>query len=158
MFLSIGKKEPEVVISKDGINSHTVLNCPERIVKNAAKLLRSDTLEYALNTPQLKWPPYIEDLHAIQQPQSLTIFFFHGVTRGKTITAKHFLLGLGLHNLTGQEKPVQIVNRLGHCIEYSMACEIETSHAEACQKQYAESAVLPIKPIDGNHTVKTFLG
>ena len=132
----------------------------------------------------MKWPPYIGDLHAIQQSQSLTIFLshllkakdnqeslsvkrliesfssdlIHGVTRGKTITAKHFLLGLGLHNLTGQKKPVQIVNRLGHCIEYSMACEIETSHAEACQKQYAESGVLPIKPIDTNHTVNTFLG
>ena len=51
LFLSIGKKEPEVVISKDGINSHTVLNSPERIVKKAAELLRSDILEYAQNTP-----------------------------------------------------------------------------------------------------------
>ena len=64
---------------------------------------------------------------------------------------------MGLHDLIGQKKPDQIVNRLGHCIEYSIACEIETSHAEACQKQYAESGVLPVKPIDANHTVNTFL-
>ena len=25
----------------------------------------------------------------------------HGVSRGDTITAKHFLLGLGVHNITG---------------------------------------------------------
>ena len=31
----------------------------------------------------------------------------HGVTRGKVITAKRFLLALGLHNLTGHKKPVQ---------------------------------------------------
>ena len=52
LFLSIGKNEPEVVIRKDGINSHTVLNSPERIVKEAAELLRSNIIEYAQNTPQ----------------------------------------------------------------------------------------------------------
>ena len=65
---------------------------------------------------------------------------------------------MGLHDLIGQKKPDQIVNRLGHCIEYSIACEIETSHAEAWQKKYAESGVLPVKPIDANHTVNTFFG
>ncbi len=80
----------------------------------------------------------------------------HGVTKGKVITAKHFLLGLGLHNITGQKKPVQIINRLGHCIEYNVACEIETAHAEASQQQYTDSDILPVKPISANYTVNTF--
>ena len=39
--------------------------------------------------------------------QSHSSDLIHGVTRGKTITAKHFLLALGLHNLTGQKVPIQ---------------------------------------------------
>ena len=51
----------------------------------------------------------------------------HGVTRGKVITAKHFLLALGLHIITGQKKPIQICNILGHCISYDLAMDIETA-------------------------------
>ena len=39
-----------------------------------------------------------------------------GVTRGKTVMLKHFLLALGIHSYTGQRKPVGILNCLGHCI------------------------------------------
>lgn len=183
-FVSVSKTIPEVVISKDGINSHTLLNNPDIIIKEAAELLRSDILDYANNIPELKWPPYIEDLKSedMKPPQSLLLFLsqllkandhsesytvkrlvesyssdlIHGVTRGKVITAKHFLLGLGLHNITGQKKPIQILNRLGHCIEYNVACEIETAHAEASQQQCNDSGVLPLRPTSGNHTVNTF--
>ena len=81
----------------------------------------------------------------------------HGVTRGKVITATRFLLGLGLHNLTGQKKPVQILNKLGHCIEYNAACEIETAHAEAVQQQYNDTGVLhvPARPITSQHILET---
>ena len=183
-FVSVGKTVPEVLISKDGINSHTFFNNPDFIIQEAAETLRSDILDYANSMPKLKWPPYIDDLtsEAMQPPQSLVLFLgqllkandhsesntvkrlvesyssdlIHGVTRGKVITAKHFLLGLGLHNITGQKKPVQIINRLGHCIEYNVACEIETAHAEASQQQYADSGVLPVRPISANHIVNTF--
>ena len=184
LFVSISKTNSEVVISKDGINSHTLLNSPDIIIKEAAELLRSDILDYASNMPKLDWPPYFEDLRSesTQPPLLLTLFLsqlldssghsesntvkrlvesyssdlIHGVTKGKVITAKHFLLGLGLHNLTGQKKTVQILNRLGHCIEYNAASEIETAHAEAVQQQYNDSGVLPVRPITSQHTVNTF--
>ena len=52
-----------------------------------------------------------------------------GVTNGKIMTAKQFLLVLGLHNVTGTRKVVDIVSRLGHCINYKTTCEIETAQA-----------------------------
>ena len=183
-FVSVSKTVPEVVISKEGINSHTLFNNPDFVIKKASESLRSDILDYAKNMPTLKWPPYIEDLtsEAMQPPQSLVLFLsqllkanqhfesyavkrlvesyssdlIHGVTRGKVLTAKHFVLSLGLHNITGQKKPVQIINRLGHCLEYNVTCEIETAHAEASQQQYADSGVLPVRPISANHAVNTF--
>ena len=42
----------------------------------------------------------------------------YGMTRGNVITVKHFLLGLRLHNMTGQKKPAEISHRLGHSIDY----------------------------------------
>ena len=53
----------------------------------------------------------------------------HGVTGGKFITAKHFLLDLGLHSITGQKKAVQICNRLGNCINYDLPMDIQTAQA-----------------------------
>ena len=44
----------------------------------------------------------------------------HRVSNGEVLIAKHFLLALGLHSITGQEKPVQIANRLGHNMIYVM--------------------------------------
>ena len=82
----------------------------------------------------------------------------HGVTRGKVITAKRCLLGLGLRNLTGQKKTVQILNRLEHCINYNAACEIETAYAEEAQQQYNDTGALhvPVRPITSQHTVNAF--
>ena len=56
-----------------------------------------------------------------------------GVTNGKIMTAKQFLLALGLHNITGTRKVVDIVSRLGHCINYKTTCEIETAQAVKAQ-------------------------
>ena len=52
------------------------------------------------------------------------------VTRGEMITAKQYLLALGIHDITGQRKTVDILNRLGHCLTYSLTCGIETALAE----------------------------
>ena len=43
----------------------------------------------------------------------------HAVTRGKVMTAKHFVLGMGLHNMTRSKKLIELVNKLGHCIDYN---------------------------------------
>ncbi len=56
--------------------------------------------------------------------ESYAADLIQGVTRGKVLTAKHFLIGLGLHNITGPKKPIQILSRLGHCMDYNMVCEI----------------------------------
>ena len=52
------------------------------------------------------------------------------VSRGKVVTLKQFLLGVGLHNITGLKTPIRILSQLGHCIDYNLVCEIETSQAE----------------------------
>ena len=39
--------------------------------------------------------------------------FIYGVRNDELLTPKHFLLGLGLHSITGQKKPAKKGNRLG---------------------------------------------
>ena len=83
----------------------------------------------------------------------------HGVTRGKFITSKHFFLGLGLYNLTGQQKPIQIANHLGHCIDYKrrmLVCEIETAQPEVAQVMVNVSGILSVKPGTPDNTVLTY--
>ena len=79
----------------------------------------------------------------------------HGVTRGNVITSKHFLLALGLHNITGQKKVVQIVNRLGHSISYDLTCEIESDQARKAQALSLSSSMLPLQPLTDNDRVLT---
>ena len=55
--------------------------------------------------------------------------------QGKVLQPKHLLLGLGLHNLTGSRKVVDILNKLGHCINYNMVCDIEKFQAEIVQEE-----------------------
>ena len=56
------------------------------------------------------------------------------VSRGKVVTLKQFLLGIGLHNITGLKAPIRILSHLGHCIDYNLVCEIETTKAEKAIK------------------------
>ena len=55
------------------------------------------------------------------------------------VTLKHFLIGLGLHNITGLKTPIQVLSHLGHSISYDLVCEVETAEAEAAQKWMSES-------------------
>ena len=149
------------MINADAINSHTLINNHDHLLIKAAECLCQDILEYAKNIPDSKWPPTVEDLSsdARKPPKSLESFMsyllknkdhpnrhtvnrliqsysselIHGVKRGKVITEKHFLLGLRLHNMMGQKVPVQVMNHLGHCINYNLVCEIETAQAEAAE-------------------------
>ena len=52
--------------------------------------------------------------------------FIHGVSNGEVLTPEHFLLGLGLHSITGQKKHLQIANRFGHSMTYDKVMEMET--------------------------------
>jgi hypothetical protein len=95
-------------------------------------------------------------LNAQRLVESYAADLVHGVTRGKVMTAKHFLIGLGLHSITGQKKPIQLLNRLGHSIDYNMVCEIETAHAQANQKISETHGTLPLSPATDEHAVLTF--
>ena len=180
IFLPLdGKKMSEVIIKKESIQSHILPNNPDLIIQKAADIIYGDIQKYTLNLPELPWPPYIEDLTSEirKPPDSLTSFLFrllkethyerpttnrlvqshdsdiiHSVTHGKVLTPKHFLMGLGMHSITGQKKPIQILNRLGNSMEYNYTCEIETAHAESASLLAENSGILPLKP-KGNKDV-----
>ena len=81
----------------------------------------------------------------------------HGVTRGKVITAKHFLTAMGLHNLTGMRKVIDITNRLGHCLPYHTVCDIETALAQKAQILATIDTALNLKPLlEGDFVLTTF--
>ena len=84
------------------------------------------------------------------------IYLIHCVTRGKVITTKYFLLGLGLHNITRQRLPIQILHRLGHWKDYNFVCEIETVQAETAQMLATENGALLLKPASGTETILTY--
>ena len=58
----------------------------------------------------------------------------HQIIFMESVIPKHFLLGLGLHSITGQKKPVQIANRLEHSMTYDKVTEIQTAQARKSQK------------------------
>ena len=70
------------------------------------------------------------------------------VTRGKMIRAKQYLIALGIHNITGQRKTVDVLNRLGHCLAYNLTCDTETPLAEKAQQFSIKDSLLPIQPAD----------
>ena len=80
----------------------------------------------------------------------------HGVTRGEMITAKHYLLALGLHNISCQKNVVDIINKLGHCISYSLTCDIETAQAEIALEKSKQTTLLPVKPNTTHQIVLTY--
>ena len=170
----INETTPEVVITTESIKSHVLFNDKEHLLNQAGEYLRADIEEHAKNLPELSWPINMDELDSENRnpPESVTSFLnkllikefdhfnrealtrliesytsdlIHGVTRGKVITTKHFLLGLGLHNITGQRLPIQVLHRHGHCIDSNFVCKIETAQAETTQMLATESGALPLK-------------
>ena len=62
----------------------------------------------------------------------------NGVTRGRVTTLKHFILGVGLHKITGQQLPIRILSYLDHCMDYKTVCQSETAEAEIAHQLYQE--------------------
>ena len=146
LFLTIDGKTPQIVVSREGITTTSTTNTKEYLLKAAAKALHSEILEYEKSLPDLSWPPQIDVLKERNESiPSLVINFFdillkapghsnsvftqrlidsfsqdlvHGVSRGRVITLRHFALGVGMHNITGQKLPIRILYNLGHCIDY----------------------------------------
>ena len=71
------------------------------------------------------------------------------------MSKKHFLLALGLHNLTGQKKVTQITHQLGHSISYGKTCEVGLAQAQKAQELAKQSSILPLKPATENDFVLT---
>lgn len=144
-FLVATHNTPEVVVNASAIDHHTLFNDRSHVIEQAAQYLREGIIQFVKATPELAWPFSIDEVTSENRQAPDSVFCFlqcllqnkshqkseavnrlvqsysadllHGVTKGKFITAKHFLLGLGLHNMTGQKKPVQIASHLGHSID-----------------------------------------
>ena len=65
------------------------------------------------------------------------------------MTTKHFILALGLHNLT-------VNSKLGHCIDHNLLCDIETAQANKAQVMASRSSILPLKPRSEKYLVDTW--
>ena len=74
--------------------------------------------------------------------ESYAEYMVYGVTKGKTIPAKYFLLALCLH-ITQKKMVVEIYYKFGQCINYNTTCEIETAQAMRAQQLTEKSSVLP---------------
>ena len=156
-FLKIDGKSPEVIVSKEGINSTAIANEKFTVLQQAAKFIREDILQFSENNNEHNWPPSIEELRSKDDtvPESVLQFMedllktpgysisekvqhlvysyssnlIHGVTQGEILTLKHFLVGLGIHNLTGHKLPIKILSNLGHSADYKTICQLETGQA-----------------------------
>ena len=110
------------------------------IIKEAAQLLRSGIIEYLKNLREIPSPPHIDSFDKaehfpdsiiqlleclVKSPgrettenvkrivNSFASHFIKSISGKKITTAKHLVLAFGLHNMTGQKKVIQILNKLG---------------------------------------------
>ena len=184
LFLTIDGKSPQVVVSSEGIYSKNMMGCNEALLQEAAKYLQSEVLAYENCLPELPWPPQIDTLVERSEliPSSLINFLnillkstnhpnskkvshmvtsfsqdlIRGISRGRVVTLKHFLLGLGLHNITGQKLPIQILANLGHSLNYKSVCQIETAEAEIACQLYDEGTSPGLRPLTTDDSVFTY--
>ena len=67
----------------------------------------------------------------------------------------HCILGVGLHNITGQQLPIRILSHLGDCIDYKAVCQSETAEAEIARQLYQEGSSPGLRPISEDDVVLT---
>ena len=177
---------PEIVISRAVVLNEIDFGNDNECIVASAKILRNEILDYCDKLPSLNWPPTVEEIIDREKhlPTLLSTFvqellksskhsnmrseniqriidsyiadLIYGVTRGKVVTAKHFLLALGLHSLTGARNVVDINNSLGHCISYNLVCDIETALARKAQVLAEKDTALALKPLTERDSVLTF--
>ena len=80
----------------------------------------------------------------------------NGVTVGKILNLKHYLLGLGSHNFSGQKSLVRILNLLGHSVSYNTVCSVETALAEVSELHASLEPSSGLQPIAAGGFVHTF--
>ena len=177
LFVKAKEKTPEIVVSRSILENtvHRSIDMNATIIE-VASLLRQDIISQCKTFEETNWPPNVEELEARKIPDSVELFLtnllksknsttnnnenttrlidsyaadmVHGVTHGKVLTKKHFLLALGIHSITGMKDVVKIINRLGHCINYDKTCEIETAMAEATIARSSNINILPVVPVE----------
>lgn len=139
------------------LRAHNCTSHEETIVMEAARILRNVVLDLHKSSPQLSSTMNTEDFKNGQaQPPNILIQFFeglysnlkkemssttsrrawasscdvmYGVTGGMLKSSKHLCLGMAMKSMTGSRKIVEILNRLGHCIDYHTIEEFETELA-----------------------------
>ena len=155
------------------------------VLKGAGKIIKSNVLALVQSAPALPWPPTAESLLSNHRkpPDSLKQFLtvllhstdhspgekkvkryldsfsqdiVHAISKEDFLTAKHVLLGCGLHSITGMKKPTNILSKFGHSCNYNTVQEIETAQAELAQQLIALQNPLPLIPADPNFKAKTF--
>ena len=136
--------------------------------------MRKDINSHVSNLEEIVWPTTIEKLSSAERkpPESARDFFEtaltnescqdsnsvscladsfsqdlkHGITKRKVIMEKHFLIWLGVHNLTGKKNIVEILNKFGHSLSYSAASGILTAYAKSNIEKSKSSSLLPLQP------------
>ena len=88
--------------------------------------------------------------------ESYAADFLHGVSKGKVVTAKHFAVATGLHNITGSKEIVQITHNLGHSISYPLTCDILTGQAQVVQECQSKNNILPLQPKSAGDVLLTW--
>jgi len=118
-------------------------DAPPPVILFLTKLLKSPKHSLAENTRRLV--------------ESFAFDLIHGVTKGDIMTTKHYLLGLGFHNIAGKKNLVQILHRLGHSISYDHILDIETAQAKKAQQTInnSETCILPLVPNSDATSVTT---
>ena len=173
----------EVATGMKSLDSSLAVN-DMSILKDAASILQNLIVEYVGKADEIPWPPTVECLRKrlVSMPEMLIEFLrlllspdthhltsetinrhvssfaqdlVHSISKGSFLTLKHTCLGLGLHSMTGLKIPIVILSRLGNCITYDTALEIETAQAELAQQFDSNGLSLPIQPKDSTCTVPT---
>ena len=62
---------------------------------------------------------------------------------------------VGLHDLTGSRKVVDIVYGLGHCLSYNLAMYIKTGVAEQVLQKITDTEILSLQPLSEESIVPT---
>ena len=175
-FLSQKNKTlSEIVISSAYFTADTVLHSKEQTIKHAAKILRNSIFEKFESFSMDEWPPDPTRFNSaeLQPPEIVQMFIksllqpasgnrtpnidrivdclsqdiVFNVLNRQVPLKKHFLLGLGLHSLTGSRELIDILSKFGSCISYNYVCDVETAYAEVAQEKAKLGFTLPIQPI-----------
>ena len=77
------------------------------------------------------------------------------VTNGSILTAKQYLLAVGLYSITGMKQIIPIIHKMGHCMSYTKTYEVETAMAESTRPRPKWSNSLPLL-LMGHETLLIF--